>query len=78
MSLPVSNNEIRFVKSLERKKERDEHGLFVVEGTKMVEEAVRSSFEVVRIFRTEEIGTTSMERMSHLATPSPALAVVKK
>lgn len=78
MSIPVSGNEIRFVKSLERKKARDEHGMFVVEGAKMVDEALRSKFEVVRHYRIEDIGSTAMERMSLLASPSPALAVVRK
>ena len=32
MSVPVSNNEIKFVKSLEQKKFRDAEGMFVVEG----------------------------------------------
>lgn len=78
MRLPVSNNEIKFVKSLSHKKFRDENDLFVVEGEKMVEEAVRSSFEVRRIYRSEEIGDTAMERMSLLSSPSPVLALVKK
>ena len=78
MSLPVSNNEIRFIKSLERKKSRDEHGMFVVEGAKLVDEALHSRFEVVRHYRSEDIGTDTMERMSLLASPSPALAVVRK
>ena len=78
MSPTVSNNEIRFVKSLERKKARDEHGMFVAEGAKMVEEAERSSFEVVKCFKAEEIGMNLMERMSLLASPSPALAVIRK
>lgn len=78
MRSPVSNNEIKFVKSLSHKKYRDENDLFVVEGEKMVEEAVRSSFEVRRIYRSDEIGDTAMERMSLLSSPSPALALVKK
>lgn len=78
MRSPVSNNEIKFVKSLSHKKFRDENDLFVVEGEKMVEEAVRSSFEVRRIYRSEEIGDTAMERMSLLSSPSPVLALVKK
>lgn len=78
MRSPVSNNEIKFVKSLGHKKFRDENDLFVVEGEKMVEEAVRSSFEVRRIYRSDEIGDTAMERMSLLSSPSPALALVKK
>jgi TrmH family RNA methyltransferase len=78
MSIPVSNNEIKFVKSLEQKKFRDSNGMFVVEGTKMVEEAMRSSFEVFRRYRSSEIGVTAMSRMTHLTTPSPDLAVLRK
>ena len=33
----LSNNEIKRIKSLQQKKFRDELGLFVVEGEKMVE-----------------------------------------
>lgn len=78
MSIPVSNNEIKFVKSLEQKKYRDSNGMFVVEGEKMVEEALRSSFEVFRYYRASEIGYTAMSRMTLLTTPSPALAVLRK
>lgn len=78
MNFPVSNNEIKLVRSLEQKKFRDQHGLFVVEGEKMVEEARRSSFEVTKVYRQVEIGENAMARMSHLSSPSPALAVVRK
>ncbi|MBP3270563.1 MAG: RNA methyltransferase [Bacteroidales bacterium] len=78
MSIPVSNNEIKFVKSLEQKKYRDSNGMFVVEGEKMVEEAMRSSFEVFRYYKASEIGSTAMSRMTLLSSPSPALAVVRK
>lgn len=78
MSIPVSNNEIKFVRSLEQKKFRDANGMFVVEGEKMVEEATRSSFEVFRCYRTSEIGYTAMSRMTLLSAPSPALAVLRK
>lgn len=78
MPLPVSHNEIKFVKSLEQKKFRDENGLFVVEGEKMVAEALTSSFEVEKVYRTEEVGSAVMARLSLLSSPSPALAVVRK
>ena len=78
MGIPVSNNEIKFVKSLEQKKYRDQNGMFVVEGEKMVEEALRSPFEVFRHYRTSEIGVTAMSRMTMLSSPSPALAVLRK
>ena len=45
----ISNNQIKFIKSLQQKKVRDEHGLFIVEGEKMVDEAVSSPFKVETI-----------------------------
>ena len=43
----------------------------------MVEEALRSDFEVVEIWRRDEIGPDAMARISQLSTPSPVLAVVR-
>ena len=78
MSLPVSHNEIKFVKSLEQKKFRDENGLFVVEGEKMVAEALSSKFSVEKVYRESEVGSAAMARLSLLSSPSPVLAVVRK
>lgn len=74
----ISNNEIKKVKSLQQKKFRDELGLFVVEGEKMVDEAVSSGFDVTTIFRKDEIGEEAMKRISALSSPSPVLAIVRK
>ena len=74
----ISNNEMKRVKSLHLKKTRDELGSFIVEGEKMVQEAIASPFEVERIYRRDEIGEESMKRISALSSPSPALAVLKK
>ena len=74
----VSNNEIKRIRSLQQKKYRDESGLFIVEGEKMVEEVIRSAFEVENVYRRDDIGIDAMKRMSALANPSPALAVVHK
>ena len=74
----ISNAEIKSVKSLSAKKFRDETGLFVVEGEKMVEEALRSPFEVVKVYRREEVGEDVMARLSSLSTPSPVLAVLRQ
>lgn len=76
--MPISNNEIKRIRSLQQKKFRDESGLFTVEGEKMVEEALHSSFTVVGTYLKEEIGEDAMRRISSLSTPSPALAVLKK
>ena len=74
----ISNNQIKFVKSLHQKKSRDEHGLFLVEGEKMVDEAISSPFKVEAVYRRAEIGEDAMARISALANPSPVLAVVRK
>lgn len=74
----ISNNQIKFVKSLQQKKVRDEQGLFIVEGEKMVEEAVSSPFKVESVYRRDEIGEEAMGRITALANPSPVLAVVRK
>lgn len=74
----ISNNEIKRIRALQQKKFRDESGLFVVEGEKMVAEAVASAFSVEQIYRKEEIGEELMKRISSLSTPSPVLAVVRK
>lgn len=76
--MAISNNEIKRVKALQQKKFRDECGLFIVEGEKMVQEALNSPFEVENIYRKEDIGAEAMSRISALSSPSPALAVVKK
>ena len=75
---PISNNEIKRLKSLQQKKFRDEYGLFAVEGEKMVEEAVASHLHVEAVYRKDEIGDEAMKRITSLASPSPAFAVVHK
>ncbi len=74
----ISTAEIKYIKSLSQKKFRDEEGLFVVEGEKLVAEALASSFEVLKVYRREDIGDAAMARISGLSSPSPALAIVRK
>lgn len=74
----ISNNEIKKVKSLQQKKFRDEYGLFVVEGEKMVEEAGMSGLTIEKTYLRDDIGQEAMSRISALSSPSPALAVVRK
>ena len=76
--MSISKNELRQVRSLAQKKFRDESGLFVVEGEKMVSEALASGFEVVSVYRRDEIGEETMARLSMLSSPSPVLAVVRQ
>ena len=76
--MSISKNELRQVRALAQKKFRDETGLFVVEGEKMVAEALESGFEVVSVYRRDEIGEEAMARLSFLSSPSPVLAVVRQ
>lgn len=76
--MPISNNQIKLVKSLQQKKFRDEYGLFAVEGEKMVAEALRSGLAVEHVFRREDVGDDVMARISAQSSPSPVLAVVRK
>ncbi len=76
--MSISANEIKRVRSLSDKKFRDRYGLFCVEGEKMVDEALRSGFDVETVYRKDEIGEEQMGQISSLSSPSPVLAVVRK
>ena len=78
MKPSLSNNEIKRIKSLSQKKFRDEYDLFVAEGEKIVDEALRSGYEIEAVYRREEIGEDRMSRISQLSSPSPVLAVIRK
>ena len=84
--------EISFVKSLQLKKFRDEHMKFVVEGPKLVQEAVNSSFNVDCIYTTDialisdfklhettkivVVSEKELDQISGLQTPNKLVAVV--
>lgn len=85
----LTKADIKLIKSLSDKSARTESGLFVVEGAKMVEEAIGSGLKVEGVFATEKYGSGSpddipveyisekeMERISHLKTPSNSIALV--
>ena len=74
----ISTREIKNVKALSSKKFRDASGLFTVEGEKLVAEALESDFEVLQVWRRDEIGEEAMSRISALSTPSPVLAVLRQ
>lgn len=75
--IELTHAQIKMIRSLKDKKFRDEYGLFVVEGEKLVREALGSSYEVESVYRMEEIGENVMSRISLCATPSPVLALVR-
>lgn len=88
----ISKNRIRFIKSLEQKKIRQEEGLFVIEGEKMVLEAIEwipnyiitiyctnesESIKTTRNIQIEEVSSNELKSISSLKTPNKAIAICK-
>ena len=86
----LTKNTIKQIASLRQQKFRKELGLFVVEGRKMTEELLRSSFETVGLYATEvfltdypafaeaeTVSDVQMQQMSGQDTPPGILAVVR-
>lgn len=82
----ITKADIQLIRSLADKRARDEHGLFVAEGEKLIDEIRSSSLRVRRIFALdgvmkggdiERVTAKEMERLSHLKTSSSCLAVVE-
>ncbi len=80
----ISKNQIKLIQSLTRKKNRDELGLFVAEGEKLVRDLL-PYFEKEYIFSTdgkvqgaEDISEIEMGKITHLSTASSTLAVFKQ
>ena len=87
----LSKNKIKWIRSLHLKKNRDEFGLFLVEGEKMVTEALREFPEIIEEVYTsapletfdyrgavELISDAELSQLSTLKTPNKTLAVLRK
>ncbi|MDR1197739.1 MAG: RNA methyltransferase [Prevotellaceae bacterium] len=80
---------IKQIKSLEYKKFRDEFGLFVAEGEKLVSEILQSNLQIDSLFclpgtilpnhniQANVISESEMKRISFLKTPSAAFVTAK-
>ena len=64
----ISKAQIKFIRSLQQKKYRDESGMFVAEGSKCIEELSRS-FELVLRVSSSNASATEIAQMSGLRTP---------
>jgi RNA methyltransferase, TrmH family len=85
----ISKNKIKFLQSLSRKKFRDELGLFVAEGEKLITELVNSGFHLELIVLHKDLSDKFKEvsceklianddelrKISLLTTPSSVIAV---
>ncbi|MCQ2343150.1 MAG: RNA methyltransferase [Paludibacteraceae bacterium] len=73
----ISKNQIKLVRSLQQKKNRDLTGWFVAEGSKCIGE-LRKSHECVMTIDTTNATPQEIEQMSSLRTPQGAIAVFKQ
>jgi RNA methyltransferase, TrmH family len=85
----LSKNQIKLITSLQQKKYRKQHQLFLAEGVKVIEELLRSKYELQTLFVTEPldfkvatdkihtISPVELKKISVLTTPNTCLAVFK-
>jgi RNA methyltransferase, TrmH family len=89
----LSKSQISLLKSLQHKKDRIEHGLFLVEGYKSVIDFINSPYQIEAIYHTASfdpkmlklsqkinlynISVTDIEKISSLKTPQEIAALVK-
>ncbi|MFY9243191.1 MAG: RNA methyltransferase [Polaribacter sp.] len=85
----ISKNQLKTITSLSQKKYRQKHSLFLVEGVKVVNEILNSSFEVDTIFATEDfesnfstdkiitISEKDLQKVSNLKAPNKVLGLFK-
>jgi TrmH family RNA methyltransferase len=84
----LSKNEIKYIQSLCHKKQRQQSGLFIVEGVKQMEELLLSDFTIKTVYATDDweaknIGNThlvrvtvdELKKISVLQTPNKVLAL---
>ena len=77
MSQHITKAQIKWVRSLQTKKHRDEQGLFVAEGAKCVND-LQDAFELRLLITTENASQTEIEQMSSLRTPQGVIGVFEK
>lgn len=85
----LSKNNIQLITSLQAKKFRLKHNLFIAEGPKVLEELLKKPNMVERVYHTpdytlpikanffEEISDKELQKISTLKTPNQVLALVK-
>ena len=73
----LSKNQVKWVRSLQQKKQRDAEGVFVAEGQKCVEE-LRGAFELVLMITPDNATEVEISQMSNLRTPQGVIGVFRK
>ncbi len=73
----LSKKQIKWVRSLQQKKQRDAEGVFVAEGHKCVEELC-GAFELVLMVTPDNATEVEIAQMSNLRTPQGEIGVFRK
>ncbi len=73
----ISKAQIKFVRSLQQKKFRDETGCFVAEGDKLIND-LRAAFQLELLINRENATDKEIEQMSAMRAPQGSIAVFKK
>ena len=85
----LSKNQIKLISSLQQKKHRFANRLFFAEGVKVIQELVKSNFELEHLYTTNDdfhdvspdkrsiISENELNKISALSTPNTCLAVFK-
>lgn len=81
----MTKNELKFIQSLTKRRERNASGVFVVEGEKSIKELIGSGLSIRQVYVTndsefggdvEVVSSDEMSKMSNLKTPTNELALV--
>ena len=85
--MSLSKNHIKLITSLSQKKYRQKHKLFVVEGVKVVQEFLNSSYELDIVFSSDtdfsstdkfiEVTDQELKKITSLKNPNKVLAIFK-
>lgn len=83
----LSKNQLKFINRLKKKKIRQQHGLFIAEGIKVVEEILRSKYILHTLYCTSDysnslydekiqsITETELNSISEFSSPNKVLAL---
>ncbi|MDD2793284.1 MAG: RNA methyltransferase [Sediminibacterium sp.] len=87
----LSKNEAKYIQSLSHKKQRQESGLFIAEGVKLVDELINSSLLIRKIYATDQwnrpvsenydlvrVSEDELQKISLLQKANQVLAIVEE
>jgi len=88
----MNKNELKYIQSFAHKKHWAQESVFIIEGPKMLEEAIKANCRIEKIYATknwqgklgssggdiEEVDDIMLSRLSHLQTPNQVVALVQK